>query len=99
MAISRHYSTERAEREAVIRQIGDGEIIAEKQFNRGHKNGPEVYQVTTTGLIIVRNARTWRLVTKLIARPSQLDRWFGDELPNSVYMEAWRHQEMGYHLL
>lgn len=40
--------------------------------DRGHPNGPEIHSVTDTGIIVVHNQRTGKMVTKLIARPGQV---------------------------
>lgn len=93
--LSHHYEEERQNREAVIRKIGLGHIIHEVTKDSGHKNGPERYQITDTGIIIVRNARTGRLVTKLVARPMQIRRYFPNA-PKALLDLARKHQESGF---
>ena len=93
---STHYTTERETREALIQQIGYGIIIKEVEVDRGHKNGPEIHKISDTGIIIVYNKRTHKMITKLIARPGQLRRYFTDEeLPEKVLELARLHQRMG----
>ena len=73
---SRHYTFERTEREEIIEKIGIGEAVATFRIDRGHINGPELHTITTTGIIIIRNERTNKMITKLIARPKQIERYF-----------------------
>ena len=73
---SEHYHRDNVGREAVIKKIGgDGNVIAMFYVDRGHKNGPEKHYLTDNGIIIVVNAITNVLCTKLIARPQQLLRY------------------------
>ena len=71
-----HYREERWQRERRIREIGEGERYAEFTVDRGHKDGAEKHILTTNGVIIIYNAITNRLVTKLIARPGQIYRYY-----------------------
>ena len=73
---SKHYTNDRAEREKVIEMIGYGTIVAEFVVDRGHKNGAEVHKISTTGIITIYNQRSGRLITKLIARPGQIRRYY-----------------------
>jgi len=73
---SEHYHRDNVGREAAIKKIGgDGNVIAMFYVDRGHKNGPEKHYLTDNGIIIVVNAITNILCTKLIARPQQLLRY------------------------
>lgn len=94
---SRHYTTEREAREALIRKIGEGKIIKSVVVDKGHWNGPEVHNITDTGIIIVQNLRTKKMVTKLIARPGQIARYFEKgKAPKELMELARKHQEMNY---
>lgn len=73
---SKHYTNDRAEREKVIEMIGYGAIVAEFVVDRGHKNGAEVHKISTTGIITIYNQRSGKLITKLIARPGQIRRYY-----------------------
>lgn len=95
-----HYTIERQTREIVIQQIGYGNIIKEVELDRGHRNGAEIHKISDTGIIIVYNKRTMKMVTKLIARPGQLKRYFTeDELPTSLLELAIAHQKLGLNLI
>lgn len=97
--ISKHYSEDRQVRENIIvNVIGIGSVVTEKVVDKGHRNGPEIHQITTTGIIIVRNQRTYKMVTKMIARPGQLKRYF-DDVPKDLLRLAMYHQRMGYNMV
>ena len=95
---SKHYTKDRQIREAIIKQIGLGEEVATFEIDRGHRNGAELHTVTTTGIIIIRNKRTNKLITKLIARPSQISRYFSIQTNEvrELMKIAQKHKEMGY---
>ena len=95
---SRHYNSERVAREMLIKKIGIGSEVATFKVDKGHPNGPELHTITTTGIIIIRNARTKKLVTKLIARPGQITRYFDKETDTvrKLVEIAKIHQSMGY---
>lgn len=96
--ISKHYTRDRKVREAIIKQIGLGEEVITKEVDKGHPNGPELHTVTTTGIIIIRNKRTNKMITKLIARPSQISRYFDTETKEVRELKriAQMHKELGY---
>lgn len=77
---SRHYGKQRYQRQRLIdRHInGDGRVIDSFVIDKGHKDGLEVHSITDTGLIIIHNQQTGKLVTKLIARPQQIERYYKD---------------------
>lgn len=98
MANSRHYTKDRQQREAIIAQIGTGNVIKEVVVDRGHRNGPEVHKITDTALILVYNQRTGILVTKLIARPAQILRYYREDevRPTAVVELARQHARLKY---
>lgn len=95
-----HYRNDRKSREDFIRdEIGYGEIIEHFYWDRGHPDGPEIHVLTSTGIILVYNEITNRLVTTLIARPRQIQRYYekeGREAPPELLALAKGHQEKGY---
>ncbi len=98
---SRHYKNDRSEREAKIKEIGLGEEYATFIVDKGHRNGAELHTITTNGIIIIRNARTHKMVTKLIARPNQIKRYF-DKITKDVeniISIARVHTELGYNYI
>lgn len=95
---SKHYVMDRIEREKLIQKIGIGVALDTIRVDRNHKNGAELHTITSTGIIIIRNERTEKIVTKLIARPGQIKRYY-DEIPEimeKVIQIARIHQQMGY---
>ena len=95
---SRHYNSERVAREKLIREIGIGTEVATFRVDRNHPNGAELHTITTTGIIIIRNERTKKMVTKLIARPGQIRRYpFKNQRIVEKLVEVARvHQMMRY---
>lgn len=75
---SKHYTNDRAKREEIINKIGQGQEVYTFIIDRGHRNGAEIHAITTTGIINIYNQRTKKLVTKLIARPGQIKRYFAE---------------------
>lgn len=73
---SQHWTNDRQTREDVIRMIGLGEVVATFIVDRGHRNGAERHEITSTGIIVIYNNRTNKMVTKLIARPGQIRRYY-----------------------
>ena len=94
---SRHWEVEREARERVINQIGVGVVIKSVVVDRGHRNGPEVHKITNTGIILIYNQRTNRMITKLIARPNQIRRYYNETevVPNYLIELARNHQRAG----
>jgi hypothetical protein len=73
-----HYKNKRYKREKFINEhlCGDGKVIDSFIVNKGHKDGLERHDITDTGLIIVYNLESKKLVTKLIARENQVKRYY-----------------------
>ena len=76
---SKHYRNDRQKREEVINMIGQGTPVATFIIDRGHKNGAELHEITDTGIINIYNQKTHKLITKLIARPGQIRRYYKEE--------------------
>ncbi len=95
---SKHWRQDRKERADLIGQIGMGEMIKEVEIDKGHKNGPEIHAISSTGIITIFNKRTHRMITQLIARPKQLKRYF-KYVPQDLWEIAIEHQKLGYNLI
>lgn len=94
---SRHYTEDRKTREELIQKIGTGFVVNSFVVDKGHKNGPERHEITSTGIIIVYNNRTNKMVTKLIARPNQIRRYYKEnKAPKYIIAAALDHQKKGY---
>lgn len=95
---SRHYMIERKEREQNIQKIGIGKVVDSFKVDRKHRNGPEIHKITNTGIILVYNEYSGKLITKLIARPGQIRRYYenSDKSPKEEILRIAReHQKMG----
>lgn len=94
---SKHYVKDRVAREQLIRQIGIGKSVATVRIDRGHPAGAELHTLTTTGIIIIHNELTGKLVTKLIARPNQIRKRFKvtPEIERIIQL-AVIHQKLQY---
>lgn len=94
---SQHYTNDRERRENLIQMIGYGEIIKVVEIDRGHRNGPEIHKVSTTGIVTIYNKRSGVMITKLIARPNQIRRYFENgNAPTELLNIARDHQRLGY---
>lgn len=93
--VSDHYSEDRQDRDAFIRDvIGVGNIIDSFVVDRGHPGGAEIHSVTDTAIIIIHNQKTKKLITEIIARPEQLRRLYrgsGKKIPRKVLSLAYKH--------
>lgn len=79
--------------------IGIGKQVTSFVVDKHHKNGPEIHTITTTGLIVIRNYFTKKLVTILIARPGQIHRYYAErrmKTPKELMEIAHKHEELGY---
>ena len=86
---SRHYTNDRQRREEIINMIGQGTPVATFIIDRGHRNGAEIHEITDTGIINIYNLRTHKLVTKLIARPGQIRRYYPEgKAPRKIIEKA-----------
>ena len=101
-----HYKNQRYNREKFINEyIGDGYIVDGFIVDKGHPNGVEVHSITENGIIIVHNYRTGKLVTKLLARPQQIKRYYestGRKRPpeyEHILELALEHNILGYNNL
>lgn len=105
--VSEHYKNQRNEREKFIEEClgGDGNVVDSFIVDKGHKNGEERHDITDNGIIIVYNAKSGKEVTKLIARPQQIKRYYehtGREPPKEykkILELARQHISLGYNYM
>ncbi len=94
---SKHWKADRKRRNEAIRMIGEGIEITRVVIDRGHENGAEIHTISTTGIITIYNQRTKKMITKLIARPGQLKRfWKEEEIPADLKQVCREHQKAHY---
>lgn len=98
---SKHYRNDRKERERIINMIGTGKTVDSFIVDRGHKNGAERHEITNTGIIIIYNNRTNKMITKLIARPGQIRRYYKEgKAPQELIKKAIDNtKDTGYNYL
>lgn len=91
-----HYCEDRQTRESNIRRIGQGRVVDKFVVDRGHKNGAELHCITENAIILVYNQRTMKLVTKMIARPGQIRRYYENgDAPEYIIKAAREHVKQG----
>lgn len=97
---SNHWMKDREAREALIKKIGIGQVIKTVVVDKGHKNGPEIHELTNTGIVVIYNKRSHKMITKLIARPGQVRRYYkeNEQVPTDVLKIAREHLKMGYNI-
>lgn len=95
---SKHYTNDRKRRENLIKEIGYGTVIKSVVVDRGHRNGPEIHEISDTGIVTIYNERTGKMITKLIARPAQIARYYNENevVPSFLIDIAKEHQKKGY---
>lgn len=95
---SKHWERDRKNRKELIETIGYGNTIKTVVVDRHHKNGPEIHEISDTGIITIFNQRTKKMITQLIARPGQIKRYFteGEIIPMGLLDIARQHQKLNY---
>lgn len=90
---SKHYKEERESREQIISTIiGYGKIVNSFRVDKGHPNGAEIHKISDTGIITIYNERTHKLITKLIARPNQIKRYYAyGKAPRNIVEKAYNN--------
>ena len=99
--VSRHYKKQRYKREKFINKYlnGDGNVIDSFIVDKGHAMGLERHDITDTGIILIYNAESGKLVSKLIARPKQIKRYYdgsGRKPPKWLLNLCEWHKDLGY---
>lgn len=57
-------------------KIGSGSIVASFVVDKAHINGYERHIIYDNGIILIVNERSKRIITVIIARPSQIKRYW-----------------------
>lgn len=99
--VSKHYKSKRYKREKFIDKYlnGDGKVIDSFIVDKGHIKGLERHDITENGIIVIYNAETNKLVTKLVAREGQVKRYYyksGREPPKWLLELCRWHESLGY---
>ena len=87
-----HHTNDHKVRTNVINTLlgGYGKPVLINVVDRGHEKGLEKFILTDNAIIIVRNFRTDRHITDLIARKGQIFSRFGDKF-KTLPKEMQRH--------
>ena len=95
---SKHYTKDRKVREELIQQIGEGTPVKEVRVDRRHRNGAEIHVISSTGIITIYNEKTRKMVTRLIARPGQIRRYYNENetIPTDLLTLAKEHTRNKY---
>ena len=93
---SKHWETERNDRRQTIKDITVGNVVKAYRADRHDPRGAEIHQITDTAIIKIYNENTKKLITMLIARPGQIQRYFQGEAPRELLELARQHQKMRY---
>lgn len=92
---SGHFHDERQSRLACIhRNVGFGHVVRQCIVDTGHPAGYEAHVLTSTGVVMVFNVRTKKLVTMLVARHGQVERYyrpFGEKVPEELMARAYEN--------
>jgi len=92
-----HFTRDRQDRETLIKEIGSGKVVKRVVVDRGHRNGPEIHEITDNAIVNIYNQRTKKLITKLIARPNQIRRYYEEgKAPKEILDKAYEHMKKGY---
>lgn len=92
-----HFTRDRQDRETLIKEIGSGKVVKRVVVDRGHRNGPEIHEVTDNAIVNIYNQKTGKLITKLIARPNQIRRYYEEgKAPKEILDKAYDHMKKGY---
>lgn len=77
----------------------DAHMLRGFEWDRGHKDGPEIHWVMSNGVIIIVNKHTQRFITILIGRPAQVNRYYqaiGERAPRETLLIAREHEQLNY---
>lgn len=78
----------------IAETVGFGHGVRQCLVDTGHSAGCEVHVLTSTGIVLVFNARSGKLVTVLVARPGQVARYyepFGEDVPDWLMNRAYEN--------
>lgn len=73
---TQHWSYRKSRQEVLLDNIPKGNLLQSFYVDRGHYRGAEIHYVFSNGVVVIVNAKTKRLITKLIARPKQVIRYY-----------------------
>lgn len=87
-----HYKMERRRREKLIQEIGEGTIVSSMIEYSEQSSLTKTYLISDTGIITVVNYSTKKIVTRFIARPNQIKKYYNGEPPQYLLQIALEHK-------
>lgn len=99
MELTSHWDKRRIRNDFIKNVIGIGHPIRIFRCDKNHRDGPELHTITDTGIVIIRNEITDKLITALIARPGQIYKYYMNENeypPDFLIDIAVKHSNEGY---
>lgn len=94
-----HYKKDRLDRTRIVySELPRDYAIRGFYVDRNHPHGAEIHWICSNGIILIVNVRTKRLVTKLIARPAQITRYYrtcGLYAPKWLLYKCKEHEKRG----
>ena len=90
MKESLHYTYEKVERQELIKQIGLGKVIHSCEQYDTKRGRMFRYEITDTAVLIVKNIENTYIITKMIARPSRIRKYW-DNAPDEIIELAVKH--------
>jgi hypothetical protein len=98
-----HFKEDRqARHEFILNYIGYGQTRDIFLVDKDHVNGLEIHEITSNGIINVYNLNSKKWVTMMIARPSQIERYYdavGGVAPKDIIAKAITHQRNGWNYI
>lgn len=93
--LSYHYRTERVERNNNVLKVGEGKVVHTTVQFDPKRNREFIYEITDTAMLIVRACdRPELVITKMVARPSRIKRYWADA-PKALIELAVAHTRAG----
>lgn len=96
--MTEHNSFYRKQRNNVIQEIKVGKPVDAFIVDKNHPGGYEIHVITDNAIILIYNNMTRRLITRLIARPAQIERYYkalNKECPEDICLIAKEHLNQG----
>lgn len=84
---TKHWDNRKSRKELLLEEVPKGYLMQSFYVDRGHRCGAEIHHIFSNGIIVIVNAKTKRLITKLIARPMQIYRYYqstGLDIPEKL---------------
>lgn len=93
---SKHYTETRKRRENAIKKIGLGKVVFTTVKYDYKKHRHFKYEITDTAILIVKATDEEDfIITKIIARPSRITKYWEDA-PQEIIELAIKHSRQGY---